>query len=116
MGVADAPQPRLNPVHFLSLQVAASTFSGAAVRVAQPTSRNTRRSVVVRAEGTDLAKVTLFWSCAGHSGRRRRRQPGGNTRVAVPAEAAPNPSTAPLAGCGCAREGGGSAAGWLASS
>jgi len=47
------------------MQVAASTFSGAAVRVAQPSSRNTRRSVVVRAEGTDLAKVERVAKAGG---------------------------------------------------
>ncbi len=50
-------QPRLNPVRFSTLQAVASTFSGAAVRVAQPSGRTTRRSVVVRAEGSELAKV-----------------------------------------------------------
>ena len=47
------------------LQVATSAFTGAAVRVAQPCSRNTRRSVVVRAEGSDLAKVTPVQAALG---------------------------------------------------
>lgn len=55
-------QPLLNPVRFPPLQAVASTFSGAAVRVAQPSGRTTRRSVVVRAEGSELAKVKTLRS------------------------------------------------------
>ncbi|KAL4439501.1 hypothetical protein ABPG77_008830 [Micractinium sp. CCAP 211/92] len=47
------------------MQAVASTFSGAAVRVAQPSGRTTRRSVVVRAEGSELAKVERVAKAGG---------------------------------------------------
>jgi len=47
------------------MQVATSAFTCAAVRVAQPCSRNTRRSVVVRAEGSELAKVERVAKAGG---------------------------------------------------
>lgn len=68
-------------MRFLPLQAVASTFSGSSVRVAQPSGRTTRRSVVVRAEGSELAQVIILR--ARETRRKRTASDGAGLQAAA---------------------------------